>query len=225
MIKHLSTKRMFMIALIPLVLGLTAQADSNEPFGLPTVASTEVSLSTMWRDLQLQTQSEIRIIAQCRVDPQSCSAPVALQFLAIVNAGDPYEGLVRLGHINRAINLAIKSVNASATPTTWTSPLDTLAAGFGDCKNYALLKYAALVDVGISPNDLRLVIVRSKAFKDDTHAMVAVRNQARWLILDSRSSVIAESSELLDYYEPEFTLDHRGVRQFIHPSSPLVALR
>ena len=225
MIKHLSTRRMFIVAVLPLLLGLTAQVDLNEPFGRPTIVSTEVSLSATWRDLQLQLQSEQRIIAQCRADPQFCTSPAALQFLAIVNAGDQYDGLARIGHINLAVNLAIRSVKASAVQTTWTSPLDALAAGFGDCKQFALLKYAALADAGFVQNDLRLVVVRIKALKNEPHAMIAVRNQARWSILDSRSSAIVESSKLLDYYEPEFTLDHRGVRQFIQTSSPVVALR
>jgi len=216
---------MLIVAVVPLLLGLTAQADLNEPFGRPTVVSTEISLSAMWRDLQLQTQSEKRIIAQCRADPQSCTSPVALKFLAIVKTGDQYEGLARLGHINRAVNLAIRSIKASTVQTTWTSPLDALAAGFGDCKQIALLKYAALADAGFSQNDLRVVIVRIKALKNEPHAMIAVRNQARWSILDSRSLAIVESNKLLGYYEPEFTLDHRGVRQFIQPSSPMVALR
>ena len=225
MIKHLSTRRMFIVAVLPLLLGLTAQVDLDEPFGRPTIVSTEVSLSATWRDLQLQLQSEQRIIAQCRADPQFCTSPAALQFLAIVNAGDQYDGLARIGHINLAVNLAIRSVRASAVQTAWTSPLDALAAGFGDCKQFALLKYAALADAGLVQNDLRLVVVRIKALKNEPHAMIAVRNQARWSILDSRSSAIVESSKLLDYYEPEFTLDHRGVRQFIQTSSPVVALR
>jgi predicted transglutaminase-like cysteine proteinase len=216
---------MFIIAVAPLLLGLTAQADLNEPFGLPTIASTEVSLSTMWRDLQSQTQSEKRIIAQCRADPQNCTSPVALEFSAIVKAGDPYQGLARLGHINRAVNHAIRSVKTSAVQTTWTSPLAALAAGFGDCKQYALLKYAALEDAGFLLNDLRLVIVRIKGLKNESHAIIAVRNQARWLILDSRSLALVESSKLLDYYEPKFELDHRGVRQFIQTASPVVALQ
>ena len=216
---------MFIVAVAPLLLGLTAQADLNEPFGRPTVVSTEVSLSAMWRDLQLQTQSEKRIIAQCRADPQSCTSPVALQFLAIVKTGDQSKGPARLGHINRAVNLAIRSVKASAVQTTWTSPLDALDAGFGDCKQFAMLKYAALADAGFSQNDLRLVIVRIKALKNEPHALIAVRNQGRWSILDSRSLAIVESSKLLGYYEPEFALDHRGVRQFIQTSSPMVALR
>jgi predicted transglutaminase-like cysteine proteinase len=216
---------MFVVAVAPLLLGLTAQADLNEPFGRPTVLSTEVSLSAMWQDLQSQMQSEQLIIAQCRAEPQSCPSPVALKFLAIVKAGDQYKGHARIGHINRAVNLAIRSVKASTVQTTWTSPLEALAAGLGDCKQIALLKYAALADAGFSPNDLRLVIVRIKALQNEPHAMVAVREQARWWILDSRSLAIAESSKILGYYEPEFTLDQRGVRQFVKPSRPVVALR
>jgi predicted transglutaminase-like cysteine proteinase len=216
---------MFIAAAIPLLMGLTAQADLNEPFGRPTLLSTEVSLSATWQDLRLQIQSEQRIIAQCRAAPHSCPSPAALQFLAIVKAGDQYKGHARLGHINRAVNLAIRSVKAPAVQTTWTSPLKALAAGFGDCKQIALLKYAALADAGFSPNDLRLIVVRIKALQNEPHAVIAVRDQGRWSILDNRSLAIVESNQLLAYYEPELTLDHRGVRRFVLPFSPVAALR
>jgi len=215
---------MFIVAVIPVLLGLTAQADLNEPFGRPTVLSTEVSLSTTWQELRSQTQSEQRVIAQCRADPQSCPSPAALQFLKIVKAGDQYKGHARLGHINRVVNLAIRSVKASTVQTPWTSPLEALAEGFGDCKQIALLKYAALADAGFSPNDIRLVIVKIKALHNEPHAMIAVREDARWSILDSRTMAIVESTKLLGYYEPELTLDHRGVRRFVQPF-PVVALR
>jgi len=215
---------MFIAAAIPLLLGLTAQADLNEPFGRPTLLSTEVSLSATWQDLRLQTQSEQRVIAQCRADLQSCQSPAALQFLKIVKAGDQYKGHARLGHINRAVNLAIRSVKASTVQTPWTSPLEALADGFGDCKQIALLKYAALAEAGFSPNDLRLVIVKIKALQNEPHAMIAVRENARWSILDSRTMAIVESTKLVGYYEPELSLDHRGVRRFVQPF-PMVALR
>jgi len=67
--------------------------------------------------------------------------------------------------------------------------------------------------------------LKALAFTPNGKTLIAVRNQARWSILDSRSLAIVESSKLLGYYEPEFTLDHRGARQFIQPSSPVVALR
>jgi hypothetical protein len=53
------------------------------------------------------------------------------------------------------------------------------------------------------------------------HAVVATRYRGRWIILDNRSLLLIESSELHGY-QPLFTLDHRGVRQFVPPSSPAV---
>ena len=104
------TKHTCAIGVSLLLLGLAAQADINEPFGLSTVVISEGPLSATWADLQIQMQSEKRVIAQCRAEPHSCNSPAALRFIAIAKAGDPYEGLVRISHINRAVNLAISSV-------------------------------------------------------------------------------------------------------------------
>lgn len=119
-----------------------------------------------------------------------------------MKAGDQHKGHARLGHINRAVNLAIRSVKTSTIQTPWTSPLEALGEGFGDCKQIALLKYAALAEAGFSPNDIRLVIVKIKALHNEPHAMIAVREDARWSILDSRTMAIVESTKLLGYYEP-----------------------
>jgi predicted transglutaminase-like cysteine proteinase len=133
-----------------------------------------------------------------------------------VAEGAGYEGIARIGHINRAANLAIRAVpNGIRDPThdKWTSPLATLAAGAGDCKQFAVLKYAALEDAGLAPDDLRIVILQLRA-RPESHAVVAVREEGRWLILDNRSLAVVESSELLRQSAPLYSLDHRGVRQF-----------
>lgn len=217
------TMRMAAIALSLLLLGSAAQAATDEPFGLSTVAAAEGALSATWRKLQIEIQSDERIVVQCRAEPQSCASPAALRFIAIVNEGDRYEGLAKIGRINRAVNLAIGAANA-AVQSAWSSPLQTLAAGAGDCKQYAVLKYAALMNAGFAADDLRLVIVRIKqpqnpGAKPADHALVAVRNDADWIVLDNRSLAMIESRQVLDHYLPLFALDHRGVRQFVQPSS------
>jgi predicted transglutaminase-like cysteine proteinase len=199
-----------------------AQADINDPFGLPTVVVSEGPWWATWQDLQSQIQSEKHIIAQCRAEPNSCTSPAALRFIALVKEGDQYEGLVRIGRINRAVNFAISAVNNITVQTTWTSPLSTLAAGFGDCKQYAVLKYAALEEAGFAPDDLRLVIVKIKSQRNN-HVVVAVRHAGHWFILDNRSLAVVQSTELLDYYLPLLTPDHLGVRQFVLPPGPKVA--
>jgi len=211
------TRRICGAAAALLLLGLTAQTDIGEPFGLSTVAVSEGPLWVAWRDLQSQMKADQTIVKQCRLDPKSCPSAAALKFIAIVDEGQPYEALARIGHINRAANFAISSFDRTrATDDKWTSPLATLASGVGDCKQFSVLKYAALIDAGFAPDDLRVAILNSK-LRHDMHAVVAVRNEGRWIILDNRSLSLADSNEILDRYIPLYVLDHRGVRQFVLP--------
>jgi predicted transglutaminase-like cysteine proteinase len=148
------------VMLAALIRGASAaepvQTDINDPFGLATTVVSEGPWWATWQDLQSQIQSEKRIIAQCRAEPQACTSPAALRFIALVKEGDQYDGLIRIGRINRAVNFAINAINSAAVQTTWTSPLRTLAAGFGDCKQYAVLKYAILEEAGFAPDTCAL---------------------------------------------------------------------
>ncbi|HEX7563057.1 MAG TPA: transglutaminase-like cysteine peptidase [Bradyrhizobium sp.] len=95
---------------------------------------------------------------------------------------------------------------------TWKSPLAALASP-GDCKSYAVTKYAALGAAGIVPDDRRLVMVWDNARPTQTHLIVVVRVDQRWLILDSRPLIMVDSSRA-PAYQPLLTLDHSGVREF-----------
>jgi hypothetical protein len=44
-------------------------------------------------------------------------------------------------------------------PDRWSSPLETLTTGRGDCEDYAIVKYVALLNVGIKRQDVKLVLV------------------------------------------------------------------
>jgi predicted transglutaminase-like cysteine proteinase len=96
-----------------------------------------------------------------------------------------------------------------------------LALGRGNCKQYSVLKYAALLDAGFAPDDLRLIVLTIKS-RREAHAVVVVRHAASWLVLDNSSLALVDSRERPDYV-PLFSLDHSGVRQFISPAPPPVA--
>jgi Bacterial transglutaminase-like cysteine proteinase BTLCP len=117
-----------------------------------------------------------------------------------------YHGKAFLGHLNRSINFLIKP-----GPGKWTTALDALELGVGDCKAYAALKYVALLVAGISPDQIRLVVVHSRLSNQD-HLVVAVHQDDQWLILDNLHHLILRASEEIDY-EPLLVLDDAGVRQ------------
>lgn len=191
-----------------------AVADSGaEPFGLFAAMLPEGPLPAKWREVGRAVEAERLTLAACRADPDACAAP-ARQFLAIVALAASHDGRARLGQINRAINLAIRPVSDLAqhgVDDRWSAPLATLAAGAGDCEDYAIAKLVALREAGVAADDLRLVILRDTAGSED-HAVAAARLDGRWLILDNRTLALVEDDAPVKY-RPLFALDAGGAKR------------
>jgi predicted transglutaminase-like cysteine proteinase len=181
----------------------------SEPFGLPITATQK------WGALQSRIRADEETLATCRSNDSDCPA-AARAFLRIIEQGHKRQGRARIGEINRAINLSIKFMADSVQhgiDDVWSAPLDTFATGAGDCEDYAIAKYLALRESGTVADDLRLVIVRDIR-RDVAHAVVAVRFDGEWLILDNRHLALVSAAEV-PHYSPLFVLDHRGVGEFM----------
>jgi predicted transglutaminase-like cysteine proteinase len=195
---------------------------STEPFGLLTAALSRGGLREKWLGVEHRLDDESLQLALCEEDRDRCASPAALQFLAIVDNAKARDGRARLGEINRAINLAIRPVSDLAQwgeIDVWSSPLVTLANGAGDCEDYAIAKYVALRHAGISPDDLRIVIIRDTISGED-HAVTASRLDGHWLLLDNRRMTMVEDAYARNY-RPLFVIDQYGVMQYV--DTPLLA--
>lgn len=214
----------------------TAQDDSSSlrsevrseiadgPFGLQTSVIPESPLQTKWRNVERAVASEGSIIAQCRANPDDCASPAAARFLRIVDVAAGREGLARLGEINRAFNLAIRPMSDLAqygVDDYWSSPLATLAAGAGDCEDYAIAKLVALREAGVAPEDVHLVILREIMTGED-HAVVAARSKGRWYLLDNRTFIMVEDSAP-SKYRPLFDMNADSAKRFDPPEQPMIA--
>jgi len=193
-------------------------APAPEPFGLSTSALTDGPLRAKWLAVERAIAAEADVIAGCASDPGHCTSQPALRFRDIVTVAAAREGLARLGEINRAINLAIRPVSDQAqygVEDHWSSPLATLAAGAGDCEDYAIAKLVALRAAGVAAEDLRLVIIRETATGDD-HAVVAARAGGHWRMLDNRTFLMIEDNGF-GKYRPLFAIDAEGAKRFEQP--------
>ena len=206
----------------PAVAGtLTLSADrADQPFGLSTSMMTAGMLLEKWLGVRREVDDERLVLKGCEEDPASCQSQVALQFLAIIDSARTLHGRARLGVINRAINLKIKPVSDLAlygVEDVWSPPLATLAKGAGDCEDYAIAKFVALQESGVSSDDLRIVILRDDVREED-HAVVAARLDGKWLILDNRRMVMIEDQQVPDYDRPVFLIDLDGVERYFGAS-------
>jgi predicted transglutaminase-like cysteine proteinase len=194
---------------------------AGQPFGLPTSMVTTGTLLEKWLDIEHEVDDERRALRICDQDRASCRSQAALQFLAIVDGARTLEGRARLGEINRAINLKLRPMSDLAlygAEDVWSPPLATLARGAGDCEDYAIAKFVALQEAGVSADDLRIVILRDDV-RDEDHAVVAARLNGNWLMLDNLHMAMAEDQQVPDYYRPTFLIDHDGVKRYSGASS------
>jgi predicted transglutaminase-like cysteine proteinase len=200
-----------------------AQIDAekpHEPFGDSVLLPAGGGVLAKWFGVWRRWNDEQRALVDCRADRAQCADPAALEFLAIVDSARALKGRAQLGEINRAINLAIRPADdlaAHGSIDVWNSPLATLARRAGDCEDYAILKFAALLEVGIPPEDLRIVIVRDTARSED-HGVVAARHEGQWLVLDNRRLVMLADTQLANY-SPLLQLDGAGARRYLTPAS------
>ena len=80
--------------------------------------------------------------------------------------------------------------------------------GHGDCEDYALAKYVVLRQAWVRSEDVRMVLVHDHAVRVD-HAILAVRYDKRWLILDNRWDKLVEDKELRQF-KPLAIIDAGG---------------
>ena len=170
---------------------------------------------TKWNRVNADMHAESEVFARCRANMNSC--PVAAKnFLAIVDQGRVLTGRARIGVINRAINMAIEPMSDMAqwgVPDKWSAPLETFTTHKGDCEDYAIAKYVALIEAGIAADDVKLMIVHNTAAHED-HAVTAARLDGAWIILDNRWLRLVEDKAMPEAV-PLYALGSEGVRRFL----------
>ena len=168
-----------------------------------------------WNGVKADMRAESEVFARCRTNMDSC--PVAAKnFLAIVDQGRVLTGRARIGVINRAVNMSIEPMSDMAqwgVPDKWSAPLETFTTHKGDCEDYAIAKYVALIEAGIAADDVKLMIVHNTAAHED-HAVTAVRLDGAWVILDNRWLRLVEDKAMPEMV-PLYALGNDGARQYL----------
>jgi predicted transglutaminase-like cysteine proteinase len=196
---------------------------SAEPFGMSVSKVSAGALREKWLGVERKLDDERVQLALCDGDRERCASPAALQLLAIVDGARARDGRARLGEINRAINLAIRPMTDMAQYgqiDVWSSPLVTFTTGAGDCEDYAIAKFVALRLAGMSPDDLRIVVLRD-TINGEGHAVAMARLDQHWLTLDNRRMAMVEDNDARNI-RPLFVIDENDVMKYIDTAPAMV---
>jgi predicted transglutaminase-like cysteine proteinase len=193
----------------------------TQPFGLATAPLFFGDALVKWNGVAADIRAEKDVLTHCRDKTAPCPR-AAQRFLDIVASGHAQTGRARLGVINRAINMAIRPMSDMqqwGVEDRWSAPLATLTTGLGDCEDYAIAKYVALTEAGVAPDDVKLVVVRDPAAGED-HAVVTVRLDGKWIVLDNRWLRMIEDREM-GRIVPLLAFDGNGVSMFLRDVPPV----
>lgn len=193
----------------------TAQAaESPKPsfFNTTEVRSKNLTPFKKWRSALARYSKEAKSqkkIACTPSDLQICNYDDWVGFLKTLEGKDP---LVQLNEVNNRINKA-KYVSDSTnwgTKDYWATPAEFMAR-FGDCEDYAILKYLSLRRLGWKESQLRVVAVKDLNLKVG-HAVLIVffkhpkTGQVLSLLLDNQIKKIALANKVR-HYQPVFSLN------------------
>jgi predicted transglutaminase-like cysteine proteinase len=154
--------------------------------------------------------------------PRALAGARALQLVLVSVAGS--DELERLQAVNQFFNSRIlfrDDTEVWGQVDHWASPLETIDKGRGDCEDYAIAKYFALLTTGMAESRLRMVYVRAQVGGvAQAHMVLAyyATPTSEPLILDNLLNEIRPAARRPDL-APVFSFNSEGLWQGVAGAS------
>lgn len=116
-----------------------------------------------------------------------------------------------LKRVNRWVNHEI-AYRSDGSQDNWADARTTLRARAGDCEDYAILKMQMLARAGIDRDDMMLTLARD-TLRGVDHAVLLVRTQGEWVMLDMQSDRIVPAAGNYGY-KP--VISFAGAQTYLH---------
>src|SRR5262245_56056282 len=192
------------------------EGDLGEPFGLNKSLAPDNSTTWQeWKKVIADADAELHKLERCRTQ-RDCNIAEE-KYSAIVKEARNKDDRAKIEFVHRRVNGEIRYEPDPVQwglPDHWSLPVDaegkgSLNTGVGDCEDYVLAKYLILLDARFPDKDLRILLVRDNFVRAD-HAILAAREDRKWLILDNRFDRLYEDADLR-HFKPLMVVDTQGV--------------
>lgn len=144
---------------------------------------------------------------------------------AVLRRARGLSGVEQLQTVNAWVNAAIAFTSDAqqyGVADYWATAEESLRSGRGDCEDYAIAKMQMLRALGVPQQDMYLVIVHDLVRRAD-HAVLAVREDGRFWIMDSAARVMP--AESVQDYRPvmTFSAGHAWIHGYRREPSLIMA--
>lgn len=145
-----------------------------------------------------------------------CNDYSILKWAKLVRKARELSGYSQLAYVNNRVNALILYRTDYARfgqSDYWASPSQTIGKA-GDCEDFALAKYLTLKSLGVSSENMKIVVLKNLT-RNTYHAVLQLRDGNREFILDNLSGSLKQSSEL-SHYRPLYSINEKW--KWMHPN-------
>lgn len=178
-----------------------AAVSQPQLFGSREIHSANLKMFPKWRGILQRFEDELKSCGtgQCRKK----------QWQAVIDGLRGKDLMTQLRELNTEMNdkrYITDPVNWNL-PDYWATPFQFMRKN-GDCEDYAISKYMALRDLGIAPDDMRIVVLNDLNLRI-AHAVLAVYVNGKPYILDNQISKVVPATSIR-HYQPVYSINENG---------------
>lgn len=178
-------------------------------FGSLELRANKVHGGKQWRGVLKRIAGEKALYAACDQNKSNCPTEVRSWRRSVLSM-DRFKGWNLLAAVNAKINKLVQyrdDIDTYGRKDHWATPVEALT-GRGDCEDYAILKYISLLELGVSDQQMRIVVVKDTR-RGIGHAVLSVNMDGKTYVLDSlRRAPVLDSK--LNRYVPYYSVNRQG---------------
>lgn len=200
------TTRVALIALCCWFLSPTDTFAQTKLFGTLEFKGKSLDALPQWQRILGEFEKQRAIFAACDAADTGCPSPRIKAWRGVLKAlkGKPLpEQMAKVTAFANSWPYKYDMDNWGKEDY-WASPNEFIEKA-GDCEDYAIMKYLSLRDLGVSPDHLRIVVVRDRV-RQIAHAVLAVYVDQQIFILDNFNDK-ALPQESVQQYVPQFSIN------------------
>jgi predicted transglutaminase-like cysteine proteinase len=180
-------------------LATQATGQARGEFDSTALPSAEPNSMAKWRAVAAASKRDLAAMELCLEQESNCTTEAARELRSFLLQNRESDSLSQLQAVNDYFNTwpYRSDLQAYGKADYWASPL-TFLENAGDCEDYAIVKFVALMLLGFDENKMKLVAVFDEA-RELPHAVLSISFQGETYILDSLRDDVAPDRGFRSY--------------------------
>lgn len=193
----------------------TAKKAGLALFGSTEFASSSFEALPQWRRVLGAMQGESRQLRHCLTAQSACTSDSQRALGTMIKDAKGKSRLEKLQAVNRFFNRWPYKLDHEVYGLReyWANPAEFMRRS-GDCEDYAIAKFFALRELGFTNDSMRVVILWDQ-IRNIGHAVLAVYDGPKILILDNLNRMIVPHSSYR-HYIPQYSMNETTRWAHVH---------